>query len=80
MLRCKDLTAFFGVEQPGKYIPANSEKERISFAFAKVLGLILKFSFLKLYKDTTSERRSQVFGLVFPTFIFSFFYSSHFLR
>ena len=79
MLRCKDLTAFFGVEQPGKYIPANSEKESV-LPFTKVLGLILKFSFLKLYKDTTSERRGQVFGLVFPTFIFSFFILLIFLR
>ena len=39
MLRCKDLTAFFGVEQPGKYIPANSEKERISQGeFVAIMG------------------------------------------
>ena len=69
MLRCKDLTAFFGVEQPGKYIPANSEKESV-LPFTKVLGLILKFSFLKLYKDTTSERRSQVFQPRFELFFY----------
>lgn len=61
------------------YRPIRRKKESV-LPFAKVLGLILKFSFLKLYKDTTSERRSQVFGLVFPTFIFSFFILLIFLR
>lgn len=32
MLRCRHLTAFLGVVQPGKYICANSEKEEIDFA------------------------------------------------